>query len=151
MKSSSLTSRQEAFANAVASGKSQADAYRIAYSTEKSKPETIHSKASALMADGKVSARVAELRKPIAEKVGITLESHLQDLMRLRNMAAKEKQYSAAIAAEIARGKASGVHVEKTEQSINSNQGVLVAAPVMSPEEWAVAAAKQQAELQKGD
>ena len=37
--------------------------------------------------------------------------------MRLRNMAAKEKQYSAAITAEVARGKASGVHVERVEHT----------------------------------
>jgi len=36
-------------------------------------------------------------------------------------MAAKEKQYAAAISAEVARGKASGVAVEKSEQTVTSN------------------------------
>lgn len=72
------------------------------------------------MADVNISSRVDELRKPIVKKAQITLESHLNDLQSLRNMATKEKQYSAAIAAEIARGKAAGVHVEKSEHAITT-------------------------------
>ena len=110
-----LTPKQEHFAQHVASGKTQADAYRSAFNTAKMKPETVQQAASRLMANSKVSARVDELRKPIAEKAQITLESHLKDLMMLRNIAVKKDQISAAISAEIARGKAAGVHIEKTE------------------------------------
>ena len=115
-----LTAKQERFAQEVASGKSQADAYRAAYDAELSKPETIHSKASVLMADGKVAARVAELREPVVQKSQITLESHLADLQMLRDNAMESNQLSAAISAEIARGKASGVHVEKSEQTVTT-------------------------------
>jgi len=107
---SDLTPKREAFANAVASGMTQADAYRHAFSAGKMQDATIHKRASELMTDGEVAGRVAELRKPIAKKAQMTLESHLEDLQKLRNMAVKEKQYSAAISAEIARGKAAGVH-----------------------------------------
>ena len=113
-----LTSKQTAFAEAVASGKSQADAFCTAFDSTKMLRKTIHEKASRLMADSLIKARVAELRIPIALKAQMTLESHLEDLQRLRNMAAKEKQYGAAITAEIARGKASGVHVEKNETTL---------------------------------
>lgn len=113
-----LTSKQEAFAQAVVSGKSQSDAYRAAFKVgAKTQAKTVNECASRLMADRKVSARIAELREPVVKKAQITLESHLDDLMKLRNMAAKEKQYSAAITAEVARGKASGVHIEKSEQT----------------------------------
>ena len=88
---SSLTPKQEVFAQAVASGKSQSDAYRAAYKVgANTKPETVNQAASRIMADSNVAARVAELRKPIAEKAQMTLESHLRDLMMLRNMAVKE-------------------------------------------------------------
>lgn len=117
-----LTPKQEAFAMAVASGKSQADAYRAAYNADKMKPPTVQKRASELMADGEVAGRVAELRKPVADKAQITLESHLRDLMMLRNMAVKEKQISAAITAEVARGKAAGVHVEKSEQMVTTRE-----------------------------
>ena len=113
-----LTPKQERFAQEVASGKSQADAYRAAFDVNVgtkpetiqqsacrlSKPETIHSKASVLMADGKVAARVAELREPVVQKAQITLESHLADLQMLRDKAMESNQLSAAISAEIARG-----------------------------------------------
>lgn len=112
-----LTAKQEAFAQAVASGKSQADAYRVAYNAGKMKPETVQNKAYVLMKDGEVAARVAELREPVVMAAQITLASHLKDLMGLRNMAAKKEQFGAAISAEIARGKASGLYVDKTEHS----------------------------------
>ena len=116
-----LTPKQEAFAQAIVTGASQSDAYRAAYKVRPgTKLESVNVAASKLMADAKVTQRVAELREPVAKKAQITLESHLDDLMRLRNMAAKEKQYSAAITAEIARGKASGVHVEKSEQTVST-------------------------------
>jgi hypothetical protein len=69
------------------------------------------------MADSNISARVDELRKPVAKKAQITLETHLEDLLKLRDMAASGNQYSAAITAEVARGKASGVHVERSENT----------------------------------
>ena len=117
-----LTPKQEKFAQGVASGKNQSDAYREAYDARKMKASSINVNASKLMADAKVTQRVAELRKPVAEKAQMTLESHLRDLMMLRNMAVKEKQISAAIAAEIARGKAAGVHVEKSEQLVTTKE-----------------------------
>ena len=116
-----LTPKQEAFAQAIVAGVSQSDAYRAAYKVRpNTKPESVNQNASRIMANVNIMSRVAELREPVAKKAQITLESHLDDLMRLRNMAAKEKQYSAAISAEIARGKASGVHVEKSEQTVST-------------------------------
>jgi phage terminase small subunit len=115
-----LTPKQEKFAQCVAEGMTQADAYRSAYNT-KAKPETIQANASRMMADSMISARVAELRKPIVAKVGITLEGHLADLLMLRNAALNGEQYSAAISAEIARGKASGVAVDKITADVNAS------------------------------
>ena len=110
MKATGLTPKREKFAQAVASGMNQSDAYREAFDAARMKASSINVKASELMADGKVRVRVEELRAPAVERVGITLESHLRDLLALRNLAAKEKQMSAAITAEVARGKAAGVH-----------------------------------------
>lgn len=63
-----LSPQREAFARAVADGKSQAEAYREAYPKSKAwKPETVWSRASVLMRDSKVSARVDELKKALAE------------------------------------------------------------------------------------
>lgn len=119
-----LTPKQEAFAQAIVTGVNQSDAYRAAYKVRPgTKAESVNVAASKLMSDAKVTQRVAELREPVAKKAQITLESHLDDLMRLRNMAVKEKQYSAAITAEVARGKASGVHVEKSAVEVAGKDG----------------------------
>lgn len=113
---SDLTPKQEAFAQAVASGMSQSDAYRNAYKVrETTKPDSVNQKASRLMAEVKVRARVEELRKPVVEAAQITLASHLERLRALSRAAEEGGQYSAAISAEVARGKASGLYIEKTE------------------------------------
>ena len=76
-----LTAKQEAFAQAIASGKTQADAYRSAYDAETMKDATVWSKASVLMADGKVAARVEELRKGLEKKELWTREMSVKALI----------------------------------------------------------------------
>ena len=64
-----LTPKQEKFAQCVADGMSQADAYRTAYDcAPTTKPETIQNKAHELMKNGEVAARVKELREMLTEK-----------------------------------------------------------------------------------
>lgn len=89
------------------------------------------------MADRKVSARVAELRKPVADAAQVTLAGHLTRLSELRDAAEKEGKYSAAVTAEIARGKAAGLYVERTEVT-GKNGGPLAHANV-TPDELAQA------------
>lgn len=110
-----MTPKQEKFARLVAEGKNISEAYREVYSTEKMKPESVHREAYELSNHPKVSSMIDSLRKAATEKTLITLESHLEDLKALRNLAIKAEQYSAAITAEVARGKAAGIHVEKSE------------------------------------
>lgn len=63
-----LTAKQEAFCQGIADGLGQADAYRAAYDVEDMKENTIYVKASELMKNGKVSARIRELRAEVQEK-----------------------------------------------------------------------------------
>ena len=63
-----LTPKQEKFAQCVADGMTQADAYRAAYDCgAATKPETIQNKAHELMKNGEVAARVEELRNHLSE------------------------------------------------------------------------------------
>lgn len=64
----SLTSKQEAFCQSIADGKNQSDAYRAAYEASNMKPETVQSKASILMTNGMVRARVNELKLALSDK-----------------------------------------------------------------------------------
>ena len=110
-----LTQKQEVFCLAYIETGNASEAYRRAYAAEKMKPESINRKAKELMDSGKIAARIAELRAPAVAKAGITLEQHLADLQRLRDLAEADGKYSAAVSAELARGKASGLHVERVQ------------------------------------
>lgn len=122
-----LTPKQEAFAIAVASGMTQADAYREAFNVKPTtKPETIQNNASRLMKDTEVSARVDELKKPIIEAAGITLESHLARLEHLGKKAEDAESYTAAISAEVARGKVAQLYTERIEHTGNFSIGVRI-------------------------
>lgn len=64
-----ITPKQEAFAQAIASGQNQSDAYRAAYKVRPgTKAESINVAASKLMSDAKVTQRVALLRKALESK-----------------------------------------------------------------------------------
>lgn len=83
-----LTPKQELFAQNVASGKTQADAYRAAFNASKMKAETIRSKASILMADGNVRATVEKYREQLANRHLWTREDSVRVL---REVAESEK------------------------------------------------------------
>lgn len=113
-----LTAQRETFAAALAAGDSQADAYRKAYPRSlKWKQEAVWSEASTLAKDPKVCQRVAELRARAAEANAVTLEGHVAELAELREAAKRAGQLSAAIQAEVARGKASGLYVERLQHA----------------------------------
>ena len=111
-----ITQKQEAFCQAIISGSTQVDAYRTAYAKpEGTRIKLMYEEACKLMQTATIVKRLTELRAPAVKKAGMTLESHLEDLQRLRNMAVKDKQYAAAITAETSRGRAAGFYVDKKE------------------------------------
>ena len=105
-----LTAKQEMFCRVlVAEGLTQADAYRRAYDTH-GKAATVQQKASQLMANGRVRARVEALKAQAGKDAGITMASHLRDLEMLRDKAAQEGAYGPAVTAEVSRGRAAGLY-----------------------------------------
>jgi hypothetical protein len=62
-----------------------------------------------LSTDVHIRAAVDALRIPVVAAIGITLEGHLAELAALREEAKRLGQVSAAVAAEVARGKVSGL------------------------------------------
>jgi len=117
-----LTAKQELFCEEVVSGKTQAEAYRIAYSAQDMKDKTIWSKASELMTNGKVMARLEELRAPVIKEAQLTLAAHLNNLLEIRESAVEDRNWSAAVSAETARGKAAGLHTGKAIMSIETGR-----------------------------
>lgn len=118
----SLTIKQETFCQRYIETGNASEAYRQAYDAAGMKPASINRKAKELLDNGKIAARLAELRKPAADAAQVTLEGHLKRLHDLSAAAEKAGQMSAAITAEIARGKASGVHVEKSESLVTTRE-----------------------------
>jgi hypothetical protein len=94
-----LTPKREKFAQCIADGMTQADAYRAAFDTSKSKPETVWAKASSLMADGKVKARVSELRAALATKALWTREDSVRALEKAMRIAEDRDNPTGLVAA----------------------------------------------------
>lgn len=99
MTQAKLTAKQEAFAQGIADGLGQADAYRMAYDADGMKDSTIYSKASVLMSDGKVAARVAELKSQVVEKQLWTREMSVKGLMSAYRIALEAKASTGMTAA----------------------------------------------------
>lgn len=112
-----LTEKQERFCNFYIEKGGASEAYRLAYDADGMNDKAVSVEAARLLANPSIALAIEELRKPVRERAQITLEAHLDDLKRLRNMAVSDKKYSAAISAEISRGKASGLYVDKVEHS----------------------------------
>ena len=110
-----LTLKQEDFCRVYVELGNASAAYRQAYNAEKMKPDSINRMAHELLKNLKIASRIKELRAPVREATQITLVSRLEDLKKLRDKAVSHGQLSAAINAEIARGKVVGLYVDKQE------------------------------------
>ncbi|MDD5581392.1 MAG: terminase small subunit [Methylobacter sp.] len=103
-----LKIKQEKFCQELVMCGSQSEAYRVAYNSENMQPATIHSRASELMKNSKVRARVSELQAAIAEKNAITADDLLQELEQARQLALLTRQPSAMITATMGKSKILG-------------------------------------------
>lgn len=56
---------------------------------------------------------IGELRSEYQKKYDVTFERHISELAKLRDNAREAKAWSAAVNAEVARGKAAGLYVEQ--------------------------------------
>jgi phage terminase small subunit len=75
-----LTPKQEKFCQCIADGMTQADAYRQSYNAARMSDNSIYSKASELMTDGKITSRVAEIKSQLEDKALWTREDSVRAL-----------------------------------------------------------------------
>jgi phage terminase small subunit len=108
-----LTSQQEAFVKGILDGKTASDAYRAAYDCSQMLANTVWASASRLRHHHKVDAWLQAARLAKLGTAKVTLDDHLTELERLREMAAASGNYGAAVNAEVSRGKAAGHYVER--------------------------------------
>lgn len=115
-----LTDKQEKFAQCIAKGYTQADAYREAYDCEDMVDNTVYKEACLLMNNPKITERVKELKERNLEKnYDRDVRYYLEKLEEVRQKAVAEGQYSAAVSAIKEDAKISGVYVEKAEVKNN--------------------------------
>ena len=110
-----LTPKQEKFCVEYVKCSNASEAYRVSYNAEKSTPKSVNELASKLLANAKVASRVKELQAPAAERARITLDSHLDRLEALSIQSESARQFGAAISAEVSRGKAVGIYVDRVQ------------------------------------
>ena len=84
-----LTKKQEAFARACIGG-TASDAYRAAYATKGMTAKTVNEEASRLLANPKISARVAELAAPGLKKAAMDAEETILEIARVAAMTPEE-------------------------------------------------------------
>jgi len=110
-----LTEMQRKFAQELVSNEGRKYAYQCAidagYSSDRARvtaAELVSPKKFPL-----VVSYIGELRQEYQKKYAVTFERHITELGKIRQDALKKGAWSAAVNAEVARGKAAGLYVEQ--------------------------------------
>lgn len=105
-----LTERQEQFARVYATGTvTQTEAARQAgYANPRQN-------ATDIMQNPAVLERIKELKEELSIKFEVTFENHVKKLSEIRDAALDKGNFTAAVAAEKARGQAAGLYVSRQE------------------------------------
>ena len=110
-----LTEQQIKFANLLISEQGRKSATACAIEAGYAK-ESARQAASVLQNPKKyplVVQYIGELREELQKKYDVTFGSHVTELAKLRDEAREKKAWSAAVNAEVARGKAAGLYIEQ--------------------------------------
>lgn len=113
-----LTPKQEKFAQCIVEGKSQADAYRAAYSTKNMSNNAIYRESSLLMDDPKISQRVDELRDQVAKATIMSAQERMEWLTNLINNA--DEGTSDKLKAIDIMNKMQGEYVQKIDADVRN-------------------------------
>ena len=110
-----LTDQQMAFANLLVSEQGRKTATQCAIEAGYAKDSA--RQAASLLQNPKryplVVQYIGELREEWQKKYEVTFANHVSELGKLRDEAREKKAWSAAVNAEVARGKAAGLYIEQ--------------------------------------
>jgi hypothetical protein len=105
-----LTPQQETFAQALVSGRTQADAYREAYPRSLNwQPGSVYARASQMAANGKVMARVRALHAQVSEIFAYTTASALAEADEALALARSRQNVIGMIASITLKAKLAGL------------------------------------------
>ena len=116
-----LTGKQEKFAQLVAQGKTQLDAYKEAYDAEKMSYDASRVEASRLAQDPNISLAIANYKKEYSQHLKYDAEAHFKELEELRLLALTPMgkdggiDIKAAIKAGELKGKLCGLYIDRKQ------------------------------------
>ena len=110
-----MTPKQEKFCLLYRETGNASEAYRQSYDAANMKPETINVKASELLKNGKVAARLQELGQVDMERHIVTADTIAAMLKEDREFAREMETPGAAVTATMGLAKLYGLLTEKTE------------------------------------
>lgn len=113
-----LTPKQEEFCRVYVETGNASEAYRRAYDCDRMKPATINRKATELMQNGTITARLGKLQAEAAERSEVSVDRHLAMLAIIRDQAMADGKYGAAVSAEVSRGKLCGFYTDRVHHSM---------------------------------
>ena len=108
-----LTEQDMAYVLARIEGKGQADAYRISHPDTTATPKSVWELASRVERRPQVQVWLRWGIRQGAIQAACTMETHLAELSALRDEAKLAGNYGAAVQAELNRGKAAGLYIER--------------------------------------
>ena len=111
-----MTPKQERFCQAYIETRNASEAYRQAYNAEKMKAQTIHVKASELLASGKIAVRLNELNRAAQAHHLDTVASLCEELNVHREHAIQTAQLGAANQATLAKARLLGYLTERQQE-----------------------------------
>jgi len=122
---SELTMKQNKAAMKYVECGDKSEAYRYAYNTENMKPASVNRKAKDLFDNVKIRARVEELQLKHRERHNVTVDRLTEELDVAYNLAIKNKNPSAAVAATMGKAKLHGLLIEKRQiENVDKHQDV---------------------------
>ncbi|TCP95336.1 terminase small subunit [Cricetibacter osteomyelitidis] len=110
-----LTPKQDNFCLKYVETGNASEAYRQAYNAENMKSETVNRKASELLENGKITARIDELQAEHRERHKLTVDDLLHELETARKQALELNQCSVAVSATMGKAKLLGLDKQKVE------------------------------------
>lgn len=112
-----MTPKQEKFCTLYVELGNASEAYRQAYDATRMKDATVNRKAKELLDNGKITARLGELRAEHAERHGTTVDDIARMLHEDRKFARTQMSPAAAVSATMGLAKLYGHLREKHEHS----------------------------------
>ena len=129
-----LTASQQEFVHLLAGDPNASKAYRSAYNCENMAPASISVEASRLMANPKIALWLSAIRQAHLGRATLSLDEHLRELERLKEISVTTGNIGAAVQAEQLRGKASGHYVDQVKDVTGHSGDTLNEIAKLSPE-----------------